>query len=93
MWGNLGLMLLIIGLLGVSYQCVIFVKETIPGNYGRNSGIGCFEMMVMSWLATGRIGVGLFMHSWIWGAIVFGISIFFFGFLTMLLSHLFGGVK
>ncbi len=91
MWEQLGLVLLIIGVLGVSYQCVIFVKETIPETYGGNPGFGCLEVMVAPWFATGCTGLGLLMQSWMWGVGAFGIGIFCFGFLAMLLAHLFGG--
>lgn len=90
MWQNIGFILLFIGLIGVLYQCVKFVKITIPEYYGRNPGFGCLDMMVQPWFITGCIGLGLVMQSWLWGCITFGLGLFFFGFLAMLLGHLFG---
>lgn len=91
MWEQLGLVLLIIGVLGVIYKCVIFVKETMPENYGGNPGFGCLEMMVRPWFATACIGFGLLIHSWKWGVGTFVIGFLLFGFLAMLLARLFGG--
>ena len=91
MWGNLAIVSMTIGTLGVCYQCVKFVRQTIPENYGSNPGFGCLESMVMPWFATACIGLGLFMQSWVSGAVVFAIGIFCIGFLAMLLGHLFGG--
>jgi hypothetical protein len=88
MWVLLGLLLLIVGVLGVIYQCVIFVKEILPTNYG-NPGFGCLETMVAPWFALGCFGLGVFMHSWKWGVMVFGFGILPFGFLAMLLERRF----
>ena len=87
----LGPVLIVIGILGVIYQCVIFIKETLPANYGNNPGFGCFEVMTCPWFAAGSFGLGLFMQSWRWGFMVFGFGMFFMGFLAMLLARLFRG--
>jgi len=91
MWELLGLILLIIGVLGACYQCVIFVKETIPQNYGSNPGFGSLEIMVMPWLVTASVGVWVLMQSWKWGAILYVIGVISFGFLAMLLGRLYSG--
>jgi len=89
MWEWTGLILLITGLLGAIYQCVVFVREVVPATYGGNPGFGCLEMMVMPWLVTGTVGVGLFTMSWGWIAVVFVVGFFGFGFLAQLLGRLF----
>ena len=89
----LGLILTIAGLAGVAYQCLIFVRVTLPDNYGKNPGFGCLEMMVMPWFSVTCIGVGLLTQSWLGGAFIFGIGMFSFGFFAILLSRLFGGCK
>ncbi len=91
MWELLGTILLIAGVLGVSYQCVIFVREIVPQNYGGNPGFGCLEMMVAPWYAIGCLGAGLLMQSWVWGTSLFVSGFLCFGFLAMLLGRLFGG--
>jgi len=90
MWGTLGIILLIVGVAGVGYQGIRYVKEVLPDNYGNNPGFGCFEVMVTPWHAAASIGLGLFMQSWMLGVVVLGIGLFCYGFLAMLLGRLFG---
>ena len=87
----LGPVLIVVGILGVIYQCVIFVKETLPANYGNNPGFGALEMKVFPWVASVGIGLGLMLHSWIWGVSVLAFGLLGSGFLAMLLGRLFGG--
>jgi len=89
MWNQIGLILMIVGLLGALYQCVVFVREVVPQTFGGNPGFGYLEKMVFPWLAMGTIGVGLFTMSWGWVAIVFVGGFFMFGFLAQLLARLF----
>ena len=90
MWGKLGIIPLLIGIVGVAYQSLIFVKQTIPENYGNNPGFGCFETMILPWLALACIGIGLLLWSWIWAVCIFMIGMFCFGFLASWLSRTFG---
>ncbi len=93
MWGQLGLFLLIIAALGFCYQCGVFVRKTLPDNYGSNPGFGCFEVTVMPWFMVGCVGAGLVLQSFLWAAIIFGFGFFALGFFAQLLAHLFGGIR
>ena len=87
---NFTIALMCLGALGILYQSVVFVMQTIPENFGQNPGFGCYEAMVAPWFLAFCIGLGLFMQSWIWGAAVFIPGMFLFGALAMLLGSLFG---
>ena len=90
-WQQIGLMLLIPGVLGVFYQCVKFVRKTLPDNFGNNPGFGCLEVMVLPWFSAICIGVGLVTQSWMWPIVVFGVDLFSIGVLATLLAQIFGG--
>lgn len=90
-WGQLGYVLLVIGVPGVCYQSIIFVRKTLPANYGNNPGFGCLEIMVLPWFLAGCIGAGLVLQSLLWAVIIFGAGFFLIGFLAQLLAFVFGG--
>lgn len=89
MW-VISLLLLMAGLAGAGYQCVRFVTQTIPHNYGNNPGFGVLEVMVMPWHVMTSVGIGAMLESKEWGVAVFIIGIFCFGPVITLLSRLFG---
>jgi len=91
MWEELGIILLIVGGVGAARQCVIFIKETLPGYYGENPGFGCLEAAVAPWHAIGCLGLGLVLESWPWGVLIFGTGLFCYGLFAMLLSRLLRG--
>ena len=84
------LLLLMAGLVGVVYQCVRFVTQTIPHNYGNNPGFGVLEVAVMPWHAMASVGIGFMLESKEWGVAVFVIGILCIGAIVTLLSRLFG---
>lgn len=89
MW-VISLMLLVVGLTGAGCQCVRFVTQTIPHNYGSNPGFGVLEVMVMPWHIMASVGLGMMLQSKGWGMAVFFIGIFCFGPIVLLLSRLLG---
>lgn len=89
-WQSLGYLLLVIAVPGFCYQCVVFVRKTLPENFGNNPGFGCLEMMVQPWFLIGCVGAGLALHSWVWALALFGVGIFAVGLLAQLLAHIFG---
>ncbi len=83
--------LLVIGGLGVCWQCVVFVRKTLPENYGSNPGFGCLETKVLPWHVITTIGAGMMLKSWSWGIGILVLGIFGYGLIAMLLGKLFGG--
>lgn len=90
MWVLLGYFLLAIGVTGFCYQCIIFVRKTLPQNYGSNPGFGCLEKMVQPWFMAGCVGAGLALQSFFIAITVFAVGFFSIGFLAQLLAHVFG---
>ena len=90
MWENLGFVMIFIGATGSGYQCLVFVRDVLPQNLGKNPGFGCFETMLMPWVASCAIGLGLAIQSWQWGAAFLAVAIVSSGFLGGLLSRVFG---
>jgi hypothetical protein len=86
----LGISLIAIGALGVLYKTVVFVRVTIPGNFGSSPGFGAYESMTMPFWLAGSIGVGI-LTSWPVGAGCLALGLLALGFFAQLLGRVFGG--
>jgi hypothetical protein len=85
----LGYLLLVIAIPEFCYQCIVFVRQTPPRNYGNNPGFGCLEMIVRPWFLVGCVGTGLATQSLFWALAHLAAGFFLIGFLAQFLAHVF----
>ena len=88
--GIVAVLLVVVGLLGVSLRTVEFVRVTMPENFGSNPGFGAYESMCLPWWSLGAVGVGLWTGSWRLGWWALASALLVLGIGGHLLGWLFG---
>lgn len=70
-------------------RTVLFVRVTIPHNYGSNPGFGVYESACLPWWLALSVGVGLMTSLGI-GAAMFVLGLFGLGFFAQFIGRVFG---